>query len=55
MTVGASCDWSQLLLLLLLRCYCCCDQDVGFTHLDNETLNAYFHDHIPRAVSWSEQ
>lgn len=25
--------------------------DVGFTGWDNETLNAYFHSHIPRAVS----
>eukprot|EP00878_Enallax_costatus_P022037 GHUV01023361.1.p1 GENE.GHUV01023361.1~~GHUV01023361.1.p1 ORF type:complete len:573 (+),score=177.34 GHUV01023361.1:634-2352(+) len=28
--------------------------DVGFTQLDNETLNAYFHDHIPRAIWLSE-
>jgi hypothetical protein len=26
---------------------------VGFTGWDNETLNAYFHSHIPRAVSGS--
>lgn len=40
-----------------LSCTCACVscfgmlQDVGFTGWDNETLNAYFHSHIPRAVS----
>jgi hypothetical protein len=37
--------WTVLLLLDL--------QDVGFTDLDNEVINLYFHTHYPNAVSYS--
>jgi hypothetical protein len=41
----------SLLILVLLLHVLLLLQDVGFTGWDNETLNAYFHSHIPRAVS----